>query len=94
MYNKQHLINKNEFTWKTLPSGLKGLFENDTYTGFTKCESGYREDEIEYYTSDKRDFNTNQCSLEDYAIALGLNVHNFKSGRSTSTQSWYTYILK
>jgi hypothetical protein len=92
--NHNHLINKAEFTWEKLKSGLYGLHENGNYIGVTKIESSYLDYDVEFYTHNNYDFDSAMLSLEDYAISIGLNVYLIDSGKSTSNQKWFRYIIK
>ena len=94
MYNKNHLINKLEFSWIKMASGLDGLHENGEYVGITKVSSTYIEHDVEFYTNEKYDMDRAMCTLEDYAISLGLDVYAHEDGQATTTQKWYTFIIK
>ncbi len=92
--SKDHLINKAEFTWEKLPSGLFGLHENGVYLGLIKMTTEYSTHDIEFYSNNGYSMDDAMLSLEDYAISLGLNVYLCDSGFSTPTQQWSTYIIK
>ena len=77
--NKNHLISKAEFKWVTNSNGVEELFESGLSVGINKLPNDHEHDVVDYYGGGV------MCSLEDYAIALGLNVYR---------KSESTYIIK